>query len=126
MLMQSAAGAAGSFFANLFNRITSAFSRWRETGRLDAREIEVVARDLNISPTEPVSLMFIAPAPLELRDLRRARSRFSETARCGDIRHKRMASPSKYCPNALTLRSLDREACQLRSAQVLAFPMKLS
>lgn len=99
MSVQSAARPAGSFFVNLFNRTKSAFSRSRETSRLDVREIDALARDLNISSPELVPSMFIAPAPFELLN-------------------KRLAYAA--------LRSLSREACQLRPAQVLAFPMKLS
>ena len=99
MSVQSAARPAGSFFVNLFNRTKSAFSRSRETSRLDVREIDALARDLNISPAELVLLTFIAPAPLELAN-------------------KRLA----YA----VLRSPARESCQLRAAQVPAFPMKLS
>ena len=150
MLTQSAGRPAESFFGSLFTRAKSTFSKWREVSRLDSREIEAVARDLNISSAELVSLMFTpsesldqlnkrlayagfseaalaASHPDELRDLRRVCGRCVEKRRCArDIRHKRMATPSKYCPNELTLRMLAREARQARSAQVLAFPARLS
>ena len=41
-----------------------------------------------------------ASNPDELRDLRRVCSQCNTKARCArDLRHKRMAAPSKYCPN---------------------------
>ena len=150
MLTQSAGPPAESFFGSLFNRARSTFSKWREASRLDSHEVESVARDLNISSAELVALMFTpsgsldqldkrlayaglpeatlaASHPDELRDLRRVCGQCVEKRRCvRDIRHKRMATPSKYCPNELTLRLLVREACQVRSAQVLACPAKLS
>jgi serine/threonine protein kinase HipA of HipAB toxin-antitoxin module len=149
-LTQSADPPAESFFGSLFNRAKSTFSKWREVGRLDSQEIEAAARDLSISSAELVSLMFTpsesldqlykrlayaglpeaalaASHPDELRDLRRVCGQCVEKRRCArDIRHKRMATPSKYCPNELTLRTLAREACQARSAQVLAFPARPS
>jgi hypothetical protein len=150
MLTQSADPAAESFFGSLFNRAKSTFSRWREVSRLDSKEIEAVARDLNISSAEFVALMFTPSGSLdqldkrlayaglseaalatshpdELRNLRRVCGQCAERRRCvRDIRHKRMATSSKYCPNELTLRMLAREACQARSARVFAFPTKLS
>lgn len=150
MLMQSARPAAESFFGNLFRRVKTIFSRWDEANRLDSHEIEAVARDLNISSAELVALMLTpsgssdqldrrlayaglsdaalaASHPDELRDLRRLCGQCVEKRRCTrDIRHKRMATPSKYCPNESTLRLLVRQTCQARSAQVLAFPARLS
>ena len=139
-----------SYFGNVFNRAKSAFARWREARQLDSQEIDAVARDLNISPAELVALMFASADSLEqldkrlayaglseealatshpdeLRDLRRVCSQCSEKARCArDLRHKRMATPSKYCPNELTLRLLVREACRERCAHVLRFSTKPS
>ena len=150
MLTQPADQPARSLFGDFFNRAKSALSRWREATQLDSREIDAVARDLNISSTELVSLMFTPSGSLqslnkrlayagfseealatshpdELRDLRRVCSQCSKKARCArDLRHKRMATPSKYCPNEPTLRLLAREAVQERSAQVLDFPAKLA
>lgn len=137
-----------SFFGNLFNRAKSAFSRWREVRQLDCREIEAVARDLNISPADLVSLMSTSSDSLqslnrrlayeglseealaishpdELRDLRRVCGLCIEKARCArDLRHKRMATPAKYCPNELTLRSLAREAHHERLEQVVGVPSR--
>jgi hypothetical protein len=141
---------AESFFGGILKRAKSALSRWRQVNRLDSQQIEAVARDLNISSAELAALMFApsgsldqlnkrlayaglseaalaASHPEELRDLRRVCSQCAEKGRCArDIRHKRMATPSKYCPNEMTLRMLVREACQRRSGRVLAFPAKLS
>ena len=150
MLTQSAGPPAESFFGSLFSRARSTFTKWREVSRLDSREVEAVARDLNMSSAELVALMFTPSGSLdqlnkrlayaglpeaglaasyadELRDLRRVCGQCVEKRRCArDIKHKRMATPSKYCPNESTLRLLAREICQTRSAQVLAFPARLS
>jgi hypothetical protein len=152
MLTQSAGPPAESFFGSLFSRARSTFAKWREVSRLDSHEVEAVARDLNMSSAELVALMFTpsgsldqlsqrlayaglgeaglaASHPDELRDLRRVCGQCVEKRRCArDIRHKRMATPSKYCPNESTLRILARESCQSRSpqVQVLTFPARRS
>ncbi len=150
MLTQSADPPAESFFGSFFNCAKSTLSKWREVSRLDSREFAAVACDLNMSSAELAALMstpsgslnslnkrlayaglpeaaLAASHPDELRDLRRVCSQCVEKRRCArDIRHKRMATPSKYCPNESTLRMLAREARQARSAQVLVFPAKRS
>lgn len=139
-----------SIFSNLLKRARRAMNRWREVSQLDREEIDLVARDLNISPDELVTLMYAsadsleqldkrlayaglseqalaASHPDELRDLRRVCSQCSAKGRCvRDIRHKRMANPSKYCPNELTLRLLAREARNGRTARVVDFPIQHS
>ena len=139
-----------SFFSNLLNRARRAVSRWHEIRRLDPREVEEVARDLNISPAELVTLMLTPADSLEqlnkrlayeglsdealavsdadvLRDLRRVCTQCSSKTRCArDLRHKRMATPSRYCPNELTLRLLADEARNQHAAQVPSLPAKLS
>lgn len=146
MLIESVGQPARSFFGDLFIRAGSAFSKWREIRQLDAREIEAVARDLNISPADLVSLMFTpsdslkslnkrlayeglseealtVSHPDELRDLRRVCSLCSEKSRCArDVRHNRMATPAKYCPNEPTLRLLAREARHEPARQMLGIP----
>lgn len=146
MATQSTGRSDGSFLHHLLNRAKCAISRWREVRRLDTQDIEAIAYDLNISPAELVTLMSTSSDsqeqlrerlayaglteeslstshPDELRDLRRVCSQCSSKARCArDLRHKRIATPSKYCPNELTLRSLVREACQERSAVVTSIP----
>jgi hypothetical protein len=146
MLTHAFGQPGGSFLVNLLNRAKDAVSRWWEIGRLDPQEIDVAARDLNISSVELVALMrtpsdaldplskrlefdgFTSESlarshPHELRDLCRVCSQCLSKTRCArDIRHKRMATPSKYCPNELTLRLLVREAYRDRSARVLNFP----
>lgn len=148
MLTQPANHPVRSVLGNFFNRAKSAFSIWREIRQFDSEEIEAVARDLNISPTDLVSLMFTssgsleslnkrlaqeglsqealaASHPDELRDLRRICSLCTEKARCArDIRCKRMATPAKYCPNELTLRFLAREARHERVVQELGIPSR--
>ncbi len=150
MLTKPGEQPARLLFGGFFSRAKCAFSRWHGVRQLDSREIDAVARDLNISSPELVSLM-LAPSesleslnkrlayeglseealavshPDELRDLQRVCSQCPQKARCArDIRRKRMATPSKYCPNELTLRLLAREGLQERPAQVLAFPISLS
>lgn len=138
-----------SLFHSLIRRAKSAISRRRELSGLDAREVEAVARDLNIPPADLVALMSASSEPLdslakrlayegfseealaashpaELRDLRRVCSLCSSKARCArDLRHKRMATPAKYCPNEPTLRLLVREAYRARAAQVPGFQARL-
>jgi hypothetical protein len=149
MATQSADRSNGSFLHNFFDRAKCTISRWREVRRLDSQDIEAIAYDLNISPAELVTLMstsdsmeqlrerlayaglpeesLAASYPDELRDLRRVCSQCSSKARCArDLRHKRIATPSKYCPNELTMQSLVREACQERSAEVTRIPARRS
>lgn len=149
MLTQPADRPATSFFVDCFNRAKSAFFRWQEARQLDAHEIDAVARDLNISSSDLISLMFASPESLEslnkrlayeglsekalavshpdeLRDLRRVCSLCSEKVRCAkDVRHNRMTTPAKYCPNELTLQFLARDARHERSVQVLGVPSGL-
>jgi paraquat-inducible protein B len=123
-----------SILSRMLTRIRNAISRWREMRSLDSREIEAVARELNISAAELVTLMStsdesiaslnkrLANAGLseaeiakfhaeELRDLRRVCSQCTTKAKCArDLRHNRLAAVSKYCPNELTLRALADEA----------------
>jgi len=136
-----------SLFSRLLNLAKRAFVRWREVNRLDREQIDVTARDLNISPGELVTLMYTsadsleqldkrlayaglseealaASNPDELRDLRRVCSQCNTRARCArDLRHKRMAAPSKYCPNELTLRLL---LCEARNERALNLPLQHS
>jgi hypothetical protein len=150
MLMQSVGRSGRSFLGNLFNRSKCAVSRWREASGLDPQDVETVARDLNVSPVELVSWMLTSPEsidslnkrlayeglpqeslaashPAELQDMRRICSQCTSKGRCArDLGHKRMATPSKYCPNEPTLRALALEAHPVRSARVIAFPAKLS
>jgi hypothetical protein len=150
MLMQSVSPPGRSLFGNLLNRAKCAISRWWELRKLDPREIEAVARDLNLSSTELVSLMLSSSEsldslskrlsyeglsqeslaishPAELRDMRRICSQCSTKARCArDLRHKSMATPAKYCPNESTLRALALEAHLDRSAQVFGRPASSS
>jgi hypothetical protein len=148
MLTQSVDQFGESIFQDLFKRAKSAVSRWREVSQLGPREIELVSRDLSISPAELVTLMSTSSISLEqlnkrlaheglaekalavsdpdeLRDMRRVCSQCRSKSRCArDIRHKRMATPSKYCPNELTLRSLACRVRNERSAKVVRFPVK--
>jgi len=150
MTNQSAGRSDGSFLHNLLDRAKCAISRWREVRRLDPPDIEAIAYDLNISPAELVTLMstssdsqeqlrerlayaglseesLAASHPDELRDLRRVCSQCSSKARCArDLRHKRIATPSKYCPNEQTLQLLAREAHNERSVRAPGAPAGLS
>jgi hypothetical protein len=117
-------------------RARTAIARWNEMRRLDASEVEAIARDLNLSASELSALELSAPTSLEplnlrlanagmneselaatdcgvLRDLQRVCSQCAAKARCAvDLERGRRASPSKYCPNEQTLGAL---ACQARA-----------
>lgn len=150
MSTHSAVRSGGSFFSSLFSRAKRAVHRWWEIRRLDPRDIEAIAYELNISPAELVTLMYASPESLEqlnkrlayaglseqelsashpdeLRDLRRVCSQCATKARCNrDLRHKRMAAPSEYCPNEQTLQLLAHEAHDERATQMLGVPAKVS
>jgi hypothetical protein len=143
MLMQSVGRPIGSFLSNSLNRARCAISRWWEVSHLDPQELDTVARDLSVSSAELVSLMFTSSESLdslnkrlayegfspdllaashsaELRELRRVCSQCSSQARCArDLRHKRLATPSKYCPNEPTLHALALEAHREKPDRVL-------
>lgn len=145
MSIETAGRKHTTLFGSLLDRFKGVFTRWNEMQRLDSREIEAIARELNLSRTEFDALTFKRPDSLRslsrrlshaglaedvlaashsevLRDLRRVCSQCSSTARCArDLNHERRASPAKYCPNEQTLRALATEADQCTS-QVLPFP----
>jgi hypothetical protein len=126
-------------------RARTAISRWNEMRRLDASEIEALARDLNLSAYELNALALSAPTSLEplklrlayagtserelaatdcavLRDLQRVCSQCSAKTRCvADLERGRRANPAKYCPNEQTLRALACQAWESPSAQVVSF-----
>lgn len=134
MLISSIAGTGQSFVGGLLDRFKSAISRWNEMRRFDRREIESIARELNLSPAELGALASMPASSIEslnkrlshvglsdarlaasrpevLRDLRRVCSLCTSRARCArDLRRERRATPSKYCPNDQTLQALAREA----------------
>jgi hypothetical protein len=128
-------------------RARTAISRWNEMRRLDASEVEAIARDLNLSAYELNALAQSVPTSLEplklrlayagtserelaardravLRDLQRVCSQCSAKIRCAaDLERGRRASPAKYCPNEQTLRALACEAWEPPSARVVSFPV---
>jgi hypothetical protein len=142
MLIPSAAAKGRSFVASLLDRVKGAISRRNELQRCDRREIESIARELNVSPAELDALTLMPPTSLEslgkrlshvglsevrleaahpevLRDLRRVCSQCRSKARCArDLRHERRATPSKYCPNEQTLQGLAREARETAAARM--------
>jgi hypothetical protein len=146
MFIESGGRKQGTFIGSFLGRLRSAACRWSERQRLDPREIEAIARELNLSKAELGALSFAPSGSLDslnrrlahaglseselatshgdvLRDLRRVCSQCASRARCArDLRHERRATPAKYCPNEQTLRALEDEAYQSPSAQVLAFP----
>lgn len=145
MLIEAAGNKRSTFFGNLLRRLKIVTARRNELQRLDSREIEAIARELNLSKAEFVALTLrpsgslqsvsrrlshpgLAERDLEashgdvLRDLRRVCSQCSSTARCArDLEHERHAKPAKYCPNEQTLRALSDEVHQGVS-QILPFP----
>lgn len=130
MLIEAAAKTCSTLFGNLLGRLKGVLDRRNELQRLDQREIEVIARELNLSRTELAALILkpsgslqslsrrlshagLAEDDLEashgdvLRDLRRVCSQCASKARCArDLNHARQATPAKYCPNEQTLRAL--------------------
>lgn len=132
MLFQANANLSRSFFGGLLERARRAVSRWDEMSGLDDREIQAIARDLNLSTSELNALAFapgsagslgkrLAHAGLSedelalshcdvLRDMQRVCGQCTSTARCAsDLRRGRHAAPSKYCPNEQTLLALSLE-----------------
>jgi hypothetical protein len=134
MLIPSAIRTGRSFVSGLLDRVMGAASRRNELHRCDRQEVELIARELNVSPAELGALALMPSDSLELltrrlshaglseaqlaaahpevlRDLRRVCSQCNSRARCKrDLRHERRAFPSKYCPNEQTLQALAREA----------------
>lgn len=130
MLIEAAGKTCSTLFGNLLGRLKGVMDRRNELQRLDQREIEVIARELNLSKAELAALILkpsgslrslsrrlshagLAEDHLEashgdvLRDLRRVCSQCASTARCArDLNHARQATPAKYCPNEQTLRAL--------------------
>lgn len=133
MLIEAAGKTCSTLFGNLRDRLKGAMDRRNELLRLDQRDIEVIARELNLSKTELAALILkpsgslqslsrrlshagLAEDDLEashgdvLRDLRRVCSQCSSRARCArDLEREREATPAKYCPNEQTLRALAQD-----------------
>jgi hypothetical protein len=146
MFIEAGAAKGSSVFKGLLNRFRSAVARWNELQRLDSREMEAIARELNLSKEELSALTFQASGSIEslnkrlshaglsedelaaahgdvLRDLRRVCSQCQSKARCArDLRHERCATPAKYCPNEQTLRALAGEVHQ-DAPRVMPFPV---
>lgn len=130
MLIEAAGKTCSTVFGNLRDRLKGVMDRRNELQRLDQREIEAIARELNLSRTELAALILKPSGSLQslsrrlshaglaeedveashgdvLRDLRRVCSQCASKARCArDVNHARQATPAKYCPNEQTLRAL--------------------
>jgi hypothetical protein len=130
MLIEAAGKTCSTLFGNLRDRLKGVMDSRNELQRLDPREIEVIAGELNLSRTELAALILKPSGSLQslsrrlshaglaedeveashgdvLRDLRRVCCQCSSKARCArDLNHERQASPAKYCPNEQTLRAL--------------------
>lgn len=130
MLIEAAGKTCSTLFSNLRDRLKGVMDRRNELQRLDQRDMEVIARELNLSRTELAALILKPSGSLQslsrrlshaglaetdveashgdvLRDLRRVCSQCSSKARCArDLNHERQATPAKYCPNEQTLRAL--------------------
>jgi hypothetical protein len=135
-----------TFFGSLLSRFRSAVARRTVMRRLDAPEMEAIARELNLSKAELGALASkpsgsrlslstrLSHAGLSedelaashgdvLRDLRRVCSHCLSKARCArDLKHQRRATPAKYCPNEVTLRALEDDM-QQGVSQILPFPV---
>ncbi|QQO23817.1 hypothetical protein JJB98_30025 [Bradyrhizobium diazoefficiens] len=146
MLIEAAAKTCSTLFGNLRDCLKGIVDRRNELQRLDEREIEVIARELNLSRTELAALIFKPSGSLQslsrrlshaglaeddveashgdvLRDLRRVCSQCASKARCArDVNHARQATPAKYCPNEQTLRALadDVQRCAPQNLPVPA------
>lgn len=146
MLIQSGVVKRSSVFNSLLDRFRSALIRWNEFQRLDSREMEAIARELNLSKAELCALAFqplgtlrslsmrLSHAGLSedqlavtqgdiLRDMRRVCSQCQSKARCArDLKHEKRVSPAEYCPNEQTLRALT-DGVQRHAAQILPCPV---
>lgn len=145
MFIESGASKRRTVLGSLLDRFRSTVSRWSEFQRLDSREMEAIARELNLSKAELSALTFQSPGSIHslskrlcdaglsedqltatqgevLRDMRRVCSQCQSKARCArDLKHERRATPAKYCPNEQTLRALADEVHQ-RAPRILPFP----
>src|SRR6201996_8717548 len=123
MLIGESDSKAKSIFRRLVDRFSDAMARQREIMQLDTREIDAVARDLNLSSADFQALSFRPPGLPEsltmrlcdvgvsenelavahsdvLRDMERVCSQCRFKSRCArDLAHGRRATPAKYCPN---------------------------
>lgn len=146
MFIEAGATKGSAVLKGLLNRFRSAVARWNELQRLDSREMEAIARELNLSREELCALTFQPSGSIQslnkrlshaglsedelaaahgdvLRDLRRVCSQCRSKARCArDLRHGRRATPGKYCPNEQTLRALADEVRQ-DAPRLLPFPI---
>jgi hypothetical protein len=133
------------FFRDLLQRAKRAVSLRDEMSRLDARAIQAIAHDLNLSVSELRALASAAPGSHEslgkrlmhaglseaaltvsscdvLRDMQRVCGQCTSKARCAaDLRRGLRAAPSSYCPNEQTLRALSVETHTRALAEILAF-----
>lgn len=143
MRFQPSESHSHTFLGDLARRARRAVSGWGELGRLDAGQIEAIARDLNLSASELNSLAIAAPTSLEslrkrlalaglseaslavsdcavLRDLQRVCSQCMFKARCAADLRRGQTIPPKYCSNEETLNALGLEATTAASRPILA------
>ncbi|HLZ01037.1 MAG TPA: hypothetical protein VKR55_02675 [Bradyrhizobium sp.] len=143
MRFQPSESHSHSFLGDLARRARKALSGWGEIGRLDAGQVEALARDLNLSFSELNSLAIAAPTSLEslkkrlalaglseealavsdcavLRDLQRVCSQCASKARCAADLRRGQIIPPKYCPNEETLHTLRLGAAKPAPGPILA------
>jgi hypothetical protein len=144
MFVEAGVTKRSTIFNSFLNRLRSAITCWNKFQRLDCQEMEVIARELNLSKVEFSALTFEPSGALQslskrlshaglsedelaafhgdvLRDMCRVCSQCQSKARCArDLKHERRATPAKYCPNEQTLRALTDEMYQ-DAARVLPF-----
>jgi len=135
-----------SRFRGLLGRFKSATFRWNEMHGLDAREVGLIAHELNLSVAELNTLACASSRSVELldrrlahagisvgeltaahgdvvRDLRRVCAQCRLKSRCArDLGCERRATSSKYCPNEQTLGALSYEANRAPLAKSFALP----
>jgi Family of unknown function (DUF6455) len=128
---------SGSFFGSLLDRARKVMLRWDEMSSLSLREIEGIARDLNVSTPDLLLLAHESPGSPVLLDRRLTQSGLSKDvlkARHGDVLRDlervcglcgakdRCAADldssgdveqqPEYCPNELTLEALASESAR--------------
>jgi hypothetical protein len=91
-------------------RARTAIARWNEMRRLDASEVEAIARDLNLSASELSALELSAPTSLEPLNLRLAKAGMNESelaaTDCGVLRDlQRCAANARQKPGAPSISS---------------------
>jgi hypothetical protein len=65
MFIEAGGNKRNTLFGNLLDRFKGAIARWNEMQRLDSREMETIARELNLSRAELAALAFTPSGSLQ-------------------------------------------------------------